>query len=624
MSTAVPLKDRKIVVISFLLISVVFILALNFYFFERTQYALIAAVTAGLLPLASDLLFALKKKTLDLGFPILITVVILLSLGHIRTAAIFVALILSGELFKEYIFERVQTSIREISHSLPDTALIKKNTVVQVKISDIHKGDVVVIKSGSRSPVDGRLLARSASFDESVITGESKMIEKKNGDTILAGSINLGDYVEMEALDVSANSTIAQLHQLVVEAQSNNAPLSHFTTRYAEITSAVALLLTVLLFLISHNLLQSLALWIALVPMIFAIIVPVATTVGISLLAKRGILIKNPGALENLTKITTIVFDKTGTLTEGRPEVQEIIVYASLNQNDLLQLAASVEQYSEHELGKSIIKKAQERQLTLQTIIEPHVLKGQGIVATWNKKQILIGNRQLLSEFGVDIISDILNEVQNKEDQGNSAIFVAINKQLEGIIFIADQLRPEAKAAVAKLNLLGLNLVMLTGDNNRVAEKIAAAIGIGTVHAELSPQDKIRFINKYKNNKEKVAMVGDGINDAPALAGANVGIAMGLEGIELALESAGVVLVNNNLMLLPEMIVNSKRIFHIIKADLFIATAIHACAALLVVFNSIGILGSTLVHQFSSVVVLLNTMRLFSIDAGKKKAVTSE
>ncbi|PIU42964.1 MAG: hypothetical protein CO034_02590 [Parcubacteria group bacterium CG_4_9_14_0_2_um_filter_35_11] len=589
-------------------------LLLSFFSISWINYLLITSVVLGVLPLILEIFSSFKAKKFDLEFPVVITIFILLFLGQIKIAATFVLLILLGEIFKEYILWRVKESIKDISKSLPNTAFVKKQRIIEVKNSDIRKGDIVIIKAGGRVPVDGILLSKEASFDESVITGESKPVEKRGGEKIVAGAINLSDYViEMQAIDTSENSTIAQVHRLVEKAQSKKAPLSHFTSRYAEITSLITILLVIVMFFIRHDISQALALWVALVPVIFAIIVPVATTIGISLLAKRGILVKNAEALENLTKVNMLVFDKTGTLTKGSPEINEIVTFSSFDQKDLLQLTSSVEKYSEHHLAGPIVKRAKEDDLTFLPIKDIQILKGKGISAEYNKRKILIGNLKLMKEFGISISDNILTDVQEKEKAGNSAIFVALDKKLVGIIFMADLLREEAKSVLTQLKKMGFKLAILTGDNKIVANNIAKELGVTEIYSELLPEDKINFIKKVKSNGEKVIMVGDGINDAPALTEANVGIAMGLKGVDITLESSQVVLINNDLTTLPEIITSSQNIFKIIKNDLFIATTIHVFTALLVIFNVISILGSAIFHQVSSALVLLNTMRLFSI-----------
>lgn len=608
-------QEMKKIIYKFLPLIILLVIALLLSFFPAVwiNYLLIISVASGLLPLILEIFSSFKAKKLDLGFPVIITIFILLFLGQIKIAATFVLLILLGKIFKEYVLWQVKESIRDISKSLPDTAFVKKQDIIEVRISDIRKGDIVIIKAGGRVPVDGILSTKEASFDESVITGESRPVEKKEGGKIIAGAINLSDYAEIQAIDTSENSTIARVQRLVEEAQSKNAPLSYFTVRYAEITSLIALLLVIAMFLIRHDILQALALWVALVPVIFAIIVPVATTIGISILAGRGILVKNAEALENLTKINIVVFDKTGTLTRGSPEIKEIFTFSSFDQKNLLQLTASVEKYSEHHLAGPIVKKAKEDGLAFLPIKNIQILKGRGISAHHDEKEVLIGNLELMKEFGIFISDDIVTDVEKKEKSGDSAIFVALDKKVIGIIFMADLLREEAKSVLMQLNKMGFRLVILTGDNKIVANSIAEELGVTEVYSELLPEDKINFIKKVKSNGEKVVMVGDGINDAPALAEANVGIGMGLSGVDITLESSQVVLINNDLTALPEIVTSSKNIFKIIKNDLLIATAIHIFTAVLVIFSIISILGSAIFHQVSSAVVLLNTMRLFSI-----------
>ena len=586
------------------------------------SFLLALSILFGLYPLAAQIFSELRKnKRIDLGLPVVITILILIFLGDLKTAGLFVFLILLGGFFKDYILWRVKESVEGISKALPNAAFVKTGGgTVEVKIEEIRKGQIVELRSGARVPVDGVLLAEHAPFDESVVTGESRPVPKKKGDRLVAGAINLGDYAEMEAAETSANSTIALVQKLVREAQSRSAPLSKFTNVYAELTVIVTVVLCATLYLATHNLIQALALWIALVPVIFAIIVPVSTTLGISILAKHGILIKSAEAVENLTKIDLIIFDKTGTLTKGKAEVTGILPVSGWDHKALLGLAASAERYSEHHLASAIVRKAEEEKVELAAAQQPKSVKGKGITALCGEKRILLGNRLFLIDSGIKIPDDILNQVLEREEAGSTAVFMAVDSSLAGVFLIADAIRENAPSVVQKLRQMGLGVMMLSGDNEKVARKIAADLGITDVRAECLPQDKIAQISGLQKSGHKVAMVGDGINDAPALAEANVGIAMGLRGVDITLESAQAVLVHDDLAVLPEVIRSSRRIFKTIKIDLFIATAIHVGTGWLVVVKMIGILGSTLMHQASSALVLLNTARLFRLGAEKFKA----
>lgn len=603
----------KKILSSFLPLILFIAVAIAFHsaFLPVSDYVLVFSVIIGVLPLVMDIFRSLRQKRIDLGAPVVITILLLLFLRKFESAAIFVLLILAGRLFKEYILWRVRESVASISKALPDVSYVRHgNEIKEVHISAIIKGDTVIVKGGGRVPVDGILLSEFASLDESVISGESKPVAKQKGARLVAASINLSDYLELQAADISANSTLAQMQKLVEEAQKRNAPLSRFTTQYAEVTSIVALLSVIVIYLLTKNVEKSLALWITLVPVIFAIIVPVATTIGISLLTKTGVLVKTAEALENLTKINVLCFDKTGTLTLGKPEISKIVTLEGLSEDILVQTAGSVERFSEHSLGEPIVREVQRRKLSWLDVMDVQVQKGRGISAMVSGNRVLIGNKEFIQEEGIPISSKLETEARKIEESGATSIWIAMQDKLAGLIFLADQLRAETKPTLDVLRQLGYSLVMLTGDHLEVAAKIGEQAGVTQIKAGLLPQDKIDAIKKIKAAGKYVLMVGDGINDAPALAEANVGVAMGLRGVGITLESAQVVLIHDSLRVLPQVFSVAKRTFRIIRFDLILATSIHGIAAVLVLFGTIGILGSTVLHQISSALVLLNTLRL--------------
>lgn len=576
-------------------------------------HILTISVILGLTPLLHEVFISLRNKSINLGFPIIITIIILLFLGQLRVAAIFVVLILLGQLFKGYITSRVKQAIADMTKSLPQTAfLLQGNELKEIKIAEIKVGDILIVKTGGRVAVDGVLLEGNGTFDESVISGESKPVVKKKGESVVAGSINLEDDIKLSTSDTSQNSTIAQIQKLVKDSQSRTTSLSKFSDKYAKLTSIVALVFVVFIYLLHQNLLQALAVWVAFVPVVFAIIVPVATTIGIALLAKKGVLVKNAQALENLTKIDTVIFDKTGTLTCGKPEIEKITVISSYSQEELLQLVGSLEQYSEHHLADPIVARCQKEKVNLFPATDAHIVKGRGISGLVNQKTVLVGNKKFLVENKVTVpISD---------QSDDTTIFVGINGKYAGAFVFTDQLREEAKQVIRQLKNMGQRIVILTGDTKDVGQKIASDLDIEEVYSQLKPEDKISKIQELQKEGRTVVMVGDGINDAPALAQANVGMAMGLKGIDITLDSAQIVLVNDNLTNLPGIINASKRIFGVIRTNLFLASTIHGLTALLVITNLIGILGSAIFHEVSSALVLANTMRLFTIVSSDSKS----
>ncbi|WP_186452593.1 heavy metal translocating P-type ATPase [Chitinophaga polysaccharea] len=593
------------------------VLLINIFIQISSQWRTLIFILGGVvgtLPLIKEITHSFKLKKIDLGIPVLATIVILFYVKEFWIACVFMLVIILGNIFKEYILWKVEQSVKEISRSLPDSAFLKTDEIREIKIKDIRKDDTLIVKAGGSIPVDGILLSDEAMLDESVITGESRLITKKKGDHLVAGSINQNNSLEMQVVNTSESSTLAQIHKLVEEAQSHSTQLSRFTTKFAFINSAVALIGTILIYVSTRNLLQALAFWIALVPVVFAIIVPVATTIGISKLAKNGIMVKTGEALENLTRIDSIVFDKTGTLTMGAPEINKIIILdKTFSETSLLELSASVEKYSEHPLSRAFIQKATTLNISFSPVDHIEIIKGKGLQGICKGKRVLIGSLHLIQEEGFMIPFEVQNTIKESESERSTAIFVIVDESLAGVIFLADQLRDHIKETMAALKNMQMKLTMLTGDNKIIAEKVAHDVGITRFYAETLPQDKIKYIQEFKSNGEKVIMIGDGINDAPALSESNVGIAMGLRGTDITLNSAKVVLLNDNIEVLPYTLLMSKKVLHIIRLDLYLATVIHVTAACLSVAGIITILGSAVIHQVSSVLVLLNTLRLFTI-----------
>ncbi|HVU99057.1 MAG TPA: cation-translocating P-type ATPase [Puia sp.] len=575
---------------------------------------LIVGALAGSLPLLENITRSLKQKKVDLGIPVVLTLFILLYTGELLIANIFALLIVMGNVFKEYILWRVERSVKDISRVLPDIAFRKTDEIREVRLKDIRTGDTLVVKAGERVPVDGILLGEEAVLDESVITGESRLITKEKGVHLVAGSINQGSSFEMQVTSTSENSTLSQIHKMVEEAQRHNSPLSRFTDKFALSNALIAFAGTLIIYLATHDLMRSLAFWVALVPVVFAIIVPVATTIGISILAKRGILVKTGEALEDLTRIDSIAFDKTGTLTKGSPEISKVVVLADgFDESILIGLAASVEKYSEHPLSKAFLQKAGALHLVIRPVTDLQIIKGKGLQGICQGKKVLIGSRKLFAELGLTVPPSTGGILKANEDEGRSAVFIAVDGIAAGIAILSDELREGIGRTIATLTKMGIRLTMITGDSRAVAEKVAAELGLTRFFAETLPQDKIGLIRDFKARGERVIMIGDGINDAPAISESNVGVAMGLKGTDITLNSAKVVLVNDDIGALPYILTMSKRVLKIIRLDLYLATSIHVLAAVLSVAGVISLLGSAVMHQVSSTLVLLNTIRLYRV-----------
>ena len=582
------------------------------------QFTILVLLSFALLPMIRRIVDTFAQRKFDVGLPVLITIYILIFSHSLSVAAIFTMLIASGDFIKDIIIWRVKTSLEKITVYLPHTGFIKRDSeVYEVDINVITVGDIVVVKPGGRAPVDGTLLSDSALLDESVITGESKPISITKGQEVPAGSINTEDYFELRATRKSTDSTLSQIKKLAENAEKQKTPLGEFINEYAKYTSLVVMVLVVIVFLITHNVDRALGLWVAMVPMIFALIGPISMSIGISTAAQSGILIKNTQSVEDLTRVRDIMFDKTGTLTVGQPKVRHIISAAHptnsiTEENHVLQLTAALEQHSEHEIGKAILDAAHVRSLLITEILDVHTVKGRGVQA--ESTHTRAGNLTFMQENQIAIPASLEPQIATFEQAGETPVFVAQHNALVGIIFVADELRTESKKTVALLKSWHYRLMMLTGDDPTVAQDIAAEAGIDSqnVYASLSPDDKIAFIQQDAK-KNTVMMVGDGINDAPALSAATVGIAMGLRGTDLATNAAGIVLVKEDLLKIPTIIKQSKFILRIIQQDLVYSTIIHVVAGGLAAFGIITILQSAFFHEFSSLITLLNTARLFFV-----------
>ncbi len=589
---------------------------LLFILFPKVTIIPYLAALFALFPYYSSILNALRKKQLDLSLPSIITIYLLLFLGKGNVALIFILIILLGQLFKTIILEGIKTSITNISKKLPKTANIKLGDIdKEVPITQVKIGDVLIVKSGERVATDALLISDNALIDESVVTGESKPIPKKKGDKLLAGSINMGNYFEAQATSTAEQSTLLQIQHLVIEAQNDKAPLAYIVNQYAWITTVGAFIGVIVIFLFTKNIYQALSFWIAIVPVIFAIIVPVATTIGITILAKLGILVKNSPALENLTRANTILFDKTGTITEGIPKVEHIIEIKK-SSDEIVQIAVSIETYSNHPLALPILDEGKKRTITPIPLTHVQTLIGKGMIAKKGAAEIFLGNIALLQEEKIRIAKEYADIVLQWENKGATPVFIGENKKVVGVILLLDKLRPEATSFFSYLVRKKYEAIVVTGDKREVAQSIIEKLPGVSFIAEVTPSEKVGVVEEKLKEGKKVVMVGDGINDAPALAKAQVGIAMGGKGMEVTLNAADIVLLNNDISSIPQMIGISKKTFEIIKQDVVLATIIHILTAALVLFGTISLIETTIFHEVSSVLVLLNTLRLFW--AGKK------
>lgn len=506
----------------------------------------------------------------------------------------------------------------------PKTAiLIRDGIEVEVAIDEVEIGDVLLVKPGQKIPVDGVVVEGNTSIDESMLTGESIPIAKAVGDSVYAASINKNGFIQFKATKVGGETALAQIIKLVEEAQGSKAPIAKMADivsgYFVPIVFVIALLASLAWFVSGESLVFSLTIFIAILviacPCALGLATPTAIMVGTGKGAEYGILIKSGEALETSHKIDTVVLDKTGTITEGKPKVTDIITIEGVDSSRLLQIAASGEKGSEHPLADAIVKAAEADQLEMLKTENFEAIPGQGIRVEIDGISVLLGNRKLMEDQGVE-----LNSMEHHSDrlagEGKTPMYIAMNRQMAGIIAVADVVKSSSLKAIEKMKAMGLEVAMITGDNRRTAEAIAKQVGIGLVLAEVLPQDKSSEVKRLQTEGKKVAMVGDGINDAPALAQADVGIAIG-SGTDVAMESAEIVLMRSDLMDVPAAIQLSKSTIRNIKQNLFWAFAynvigIPIAAGLLHLFGGplLNPIFAAAAMSLSSVSVLTNALRL--------------
>ncbi|MEM4330510.1 MAG: heavy metal translocating P-type ATPase [Candidatus Pacearchaeota archaeon] len=496
---------------------------------------------------------------------------------YFETASIIITFILLGKWLEAITKGKTSEAIKKLTGLQPKKATVIRNgKEVQIPIKEVVIGDIVIVKPGDKIPVDGIVIEGISSVDESMITGESIPVEKKKGDFVIGATINKNGYIKFKATKVGKETFLNQIINLVEEAQGSKAPIQRLADKVSSYFVPTVIIIAILsftiwYFVIGESFIFSLTILIAVMiiacPCSLGLATPTAVIMGTGKGAEKGILIKNAEALENLSRVTTIVFDKTGTLTEGKPVVKEIIEIGELNKEEILRYAAISEKRSEHPLAEAIIKKAKEERISIPKADFFEAIPGQGIVAKYNQKEILLGNRNLMKKYKISI-RKIEENIKNLEEEGKTVIILAINKKIEGLISVADSLKESAKETIQELYKMKKEVIMITGDNKRTANAIAKQLDIDKVLAEVLPGDKEKEIAKMQKEGKIVAMVGDGINDAPALAKADVGIAIGT-GTDVAIESGHIVLVKNDLRKVVDSIELSKYTLKKIKQNLF-------------------------------------------------------
>lgn len=579
----------------------------------------------------------IAKKQFEIDFLMIVAAVGAAYIGSWAEGALLLFLFSLGHSLEHYAMNKAKKSIEALGELSPKTALLKEgNTTKEVSIEALKLNDIIVVKPNSKVAADGVIIKGSSSVNQAFITGESIPVDKTaivdnsqeldfntldNHHLVYTGSLNGNNVLEVQVLKLSEDSSISRLIKMVSEVETQKSPTQRLTKKFEKwFVPAVIILVIALCFAylvidetFKESLYRAITVLIAASPCALAISTPSAVLSGVARAARSGVLIKGGRALEDLGSLDTIAFDKTGTLTEGKPKLTNIISYNGFDEQTLKQLVLDVENLSNHPLAKAISKDIISKYdlEVSNSASEIEVIQGKGIQALYTSKKVFIGNEALMSDQGIILSEEVKTKMYDLLANGHTVMIVALDNELIGLISVMDIPRETAKGTLEKLQEIGIkNMIMLTGDHQNVGDAIAKQIGLTEVKGGLLPEEKVKAIQELKKGNRKIAMVGDGVNDAPAMANSTVGIAMGAAGSDVALETADVALMSDKIEMLPFVIALSRESKRIIKQNLFISLGMVAILipATLFSFANIGI--AVAMHEGSTLVVVLNALRL--------------
>ena len=540
---------------------------------------------------------------------------------YFEVSATIIALVLLGKFFESRAKTQTTAAIRKLMGLSPKTATVERNGKMQdIPLEEVVVGDIIVVRPGEKIPVDGILIKGNSSVDESMLTGEPIPVEKNIGDQVIGATINKLGTFNMEARRIGEETTLSQIIRMIEEAQGEKAPIQKVVDKLSNVFVPAAIVIAVLTFLVwafvfgtpQAGIIYAVAVLVIACPCALGLATPTAIMVGTGLGANHGILIKGGESLERAHQVDTVVFDKTGTLTKGQPDVTDILTLGEMKKSELIKFAASAEKFSEHPLGQVIYHYGEAQ----GEIAEPEnftSVPGKGITAVVEGKDVYMGTRKLMKEKNIEGVDKFETQMADLEDEAKTAMFVAVDGVIEGIVAVADTVKESTIEGLEKLKKLGIDIYMLTGDNKRTAQAIAKQVGITNVIAEVLPEHKVEEVTKLMAQNKVVAMVGDGINDAPALVAADIGLAMST-GTDVAVESSDITLLNGDIRMVADSIKLSKLTMRKIKQNLFWAFFYNALA---IPFAAIGMLNPVIAGgamAFSSVSVVLNCLTLRKID----------
>ncbi|MEN6553246.1 MAG: cation-translocating P-type ATPase [Methanobacterium sp.] len=546
----------------------------------------------------------------DLKANVLVSIALIASaaIGEYFAAAEIAVIMMIGEILEDRTVRKSQESVKKLIQLTPQTARIKSSAgEKEISIEQVKIGDIILVRPGESIPVDGIIIKGHTSINQSIITGESMPVDKTVGDEAFVGTLNHLGAIEIKATKVGGDTSLAKLIRLVKESEDKKAPVVRITDRVATVIVPLAVLASIVTYLLTRDITRLVTILVVFCPCALVLATPTAIMAGIGNASRKGILIKSGEALENAGRIDTIAFDKTGTVTSGNPEVIDII---SLNnrydEDTVLSLASAAEKFSEHPLGKAVYVKAKERSLNIAEPQKFKIILGKGVMALINGKNVMVGNQKM-----IETTEEHSQFIKSYENHGKTVLIVEVEDSVIGLITVADKIKNKSMETIQQLKEMGINKILLiTGDNKNVAHSIAKQVGINDIYAEQLPEGKVHVIEDQLKNNNKICMVGDGINDAPALAISNVSVAMGALGADVAIETADISLMSDDISKIPELIDLSKKVMGTININIAAPLLINLAAIMLAAFGIIGPVAGALIHNLGSVLVVANSSRL--------------
>ena len=602
----------KMTIISgiFLLISVIFmIFGINTPIYLNPAWGTVIISGIPMLLLAMTRL--IREKWISSALLIAIAMVASLMIGEVFAAGEVAWIMALGALLEDWTVERAKKGLRNLINLTPQTGRrITDGTEEVIPVDEIRLGDTLRILPGESVPVDGKIIKGTSSLDQSIMTGESLPIDKEVGDEVFCGTMNLYGAIDIKATSLGENSSLQKLIDLVKAADEKQAPTQRIADKWATWLVPVALAIAIAAWLVTGNIERGVTVLVVFCPCALILATPTAIMAAIGQATKYGVLIKSGEALETLGGLNTLVFDKTGTLTYGNLEVSDVIsLKEDLPSEELLKIVASCEKLSEHPLAKAIVKNANEAQIDIEEPQDFKMYPGKGVTCTNSYGKVYAGNSKFLSEYNIDV--DVDCQLDKMKHEGKASIIVALNGEIIGLIGLSDVIREDSKDMIEKLHDLGTETILLTGDNSETANYFAGQVGIGKVFGNLLPEEKLSWIEKLKSEGKKVCMIGDGVNDAPALKTADVSVAMGSVGSDVAIEAADIALLGDDIGKIPYLKKLSNSTLFTIKANIAMSMAINAAAIVCSVLGLLNPVTGAIVHNAGSCLVVLNAALLY-------------